>query len=353
VGTPTTGNELCNKTYVDTKVGSVAASGSYITVAGTATAPTVALKYTPTTRMFYVSPQGSDVSGNGSALLPYASIQAAVTAAEAVSSSATPCVVSVAIGRYTENVTFSKGYVAVVGPTSNALANNAMPYVIGTITVNVGNADDLFGRVVHLEGLTITGRVVDTSAYQHTLSIKNCYITNSTTRCVFQQSSATDARTYIINCQMSGSAAFPVVECATGWLNAQFCDLTQTANQPVLAISGAGLLVQCLGCVFTATHAGSQPICVINPIAGGTHTMSNCGYIYTDATGKVDGTSNGIQLASPSVLQLTFGYFVLTGTSTGSGLAVGGSGTVIRGGSFGLFGHKITGPTSIALSTVS
>jgi hypothetical protein len=144
-----------------------------------------------------------------------------------------------------------------------------------------------------------------------------------------------------------------VVECATGWLNAQFCDLIQTANQPVLAISNGGLLVQCLGCVFTATHTGSQPICVINPITGGVHTMSNCAYIYTDATGKVDGTSNGIQLASPSTLQLTFGYFVLTGTSTGSGLAVGGSGTVIRGGSLGLYGHKITGPTSIALSTVS
>jgi hypothetical protein len=325
---PDASGQLVNKTYVDGQI-----------------------QLKPSS-VFYVSKQGSDTN-NGSILKPFLTIQAAITAAEAVSSSANPTTINVAIGTYAENITFSKGYVSVCGTALNQYANITLPRINGSITVNVGTSDDLYGRVVALQGLLINGSISDTSAYQHTLSIKNCYINGtSSARAINVTNSATDQRTYVFNTQIENNSNFPAIECGTGWLNMQICDVTQNNNQPVVSIQSAGLLVQMLGCILQATHTGSQPICVIIPTSG-THTISNSSFIYTNATGKVDGTSNGVQLATPNVLQLTFCYFILTGTSTGSGLAVGGSGTVVRGSSVGLYGHKITGPTSIALSAVS
>jgi hypothetical protein len=340
-GTPGSGNDLVNKTYADGKVASVSAVSPYIGVAGTATAPTVALNYTPTTRMFYVSPQGSDVSGNGSALLPYATIQTAVSAAEAVASSVNPCLVSVALGTYTETITFGKGYVGLIGTTDDYRAYAQMPQLLGGIVVNLTGSNDLFGRQVSISNMVIRGSSGindNTASTQHTLTIKNCYLfTSGSAAAVYVGPNVADQRTYVQNCFINQTSSSTALDINAGWLDIIFSEITQTSNAPCITAQQFGIIIRSLGNTFQSTSApvaNAAPIVRINTTSvAAAHTFSNCGFVYSSATGKLAGFSSGIYAAGSANITIvcTFCFFSLAGTSnpTFHAIEVAGAGPVV------------------------
>ena len=188
---------------------------------------------------FYVSANGSDLTGIGSILQPYATIQKAITEAELVCSQTNQCVIYVAPGTYTENLTITKGYLSIIGETSTAI--QAGHYgLTGDITINKTDTDDLFQCFVILQGLVIRGSVIDTSTKQHSLTLQDCRIITPISRsyAVQVQQENVDKRVRIINCyiQENSATAFTdaLVYVAGGWLYLERCDLTVKSVSPAI-----------------------------------------------------------------------------------------------------------------------
>lgn len=188
---------------------------------------------------FYVSADGSDLTGIGSQLQPYATIQKAITEAELVCSSSNQCVIYVGAGSYTENLTITKGYISIIGETSTAIQSGTYG-LIGDITINKTDNNDLFQCFVILQGLVIRGSVVDTSTKQHSLTLQDCRIAVPNTRsyAVRVQDENVDKRVRIINCQIQeiSVTAFTdgLIYVAGGWLYLERCDLECKSAVPAV-----------------------------------------------------------------------------------------------------------------------
>lgn len=351
---PTTNNQLANKLYVDTVAGSIP-----IVKDGTE---------------FWVSGNGSDITGTGSVINPYRTIQYAVTQAEVVSSSLNCAIINVSPGLYVENVTFSKGYIAVISQALNENLAGAVT-IQGIVTVNLSGADDLFGRQVGLSGITILGGLVDTSTSAHSLGLQNCYVFNqaSAFRCIYQNSTASDARTYLQNCtiQAGNNTANPAIEVALGWLELDKCDVSIPTNFPCLTMSGSGRLQRTALCSFENSTNNVVPAPLINfNTTAVTNAVGNCTLAYTSATAR-DPTNPNIcgiffDAATPTPpvgsynLLCAFNLFALIGTTDPQHHAIAKAGpntpTVIlySNGSFPTTAYRVeAGVTHVACNTVS
>lgn len=351
---PTTNNQLANKLYVDTVAGSIP-----IVKDGTE---------------FWVSGNGSDVTGTGSVINPYRTIQYAVTQAELVSGSLNSAIINVSPGLYFENVTFTKGYIAVTSQSTNE--NLAGPVTIqGAVTVNVSGSDDLFGRQVSLIGITILGYVVDTSTVSHSLGLQNCYIFNQVSpfRCLYQNSTSADARTYLQNCtiQAGANTVSAAIEVALGWLEMDKCDISISANLPCLLMSGSGRLQRTALCSFESSTNNVTPAPLINfNTTAVTNAVGNCTLAYTSATARDPANPNicGIffDAATPNPpvgsynLLCAFNLFALAGTTDPQHHAIaetGGNTPVVilfSNGAFPGTAYRVeAGVTHVTCNTVS
>lgn len=179
----------------------------------------------------FVSADGSDITGNGSSLQPYATIQKAITEAELVASSSSQVSIYVGAGTYTENLLISTGYISIIGETSTAVQSGQYG-LTGDISINITTTDDLFQNFTILQGLVVRGSVVDNSTREHSLTLQDCRIVVPNTRsyAVKVQQNTVDKRVRLINCSFSENSATAftdsLVEVQGGWLYLERCDLT-------------------------------------------------------------------------------------------------------------------------------
>jgi hypothetical protein len=266
---PTADDQLTRKDYVDTVTG-----------------------FSPA-NMFYVATNGSDVSGNGSFLRPWLTIQHSINQIEAVPpTAATQAVLNVAPGHYTENLTFTTGYIALVSPF-NSNDNNEFCELTGDVLINITTgADDLFNKQVMFQGIQFTGEIRDTSSKQHTVLIQDCYLFASV-RAFYQNSSVT-CRSRIYNCEISGTSTIAggaVVEIAAGDAYCERLDITARAASTgnVFAVSGSGAAF-CTSCNFTSdsTSTAAPGIKVVYVTSSRGSTFGQCTFAFGNTAAKTN-----------------------------------------------------------------
>jgi hypothetical protein len=271
---------------------------------------------------FFVATNGSDTTGTGSFNNPFKTIQTAITAAEAVSSGANQVVITVAPGQYTENITFSKGYVSLVG-VMNTQDGNQITSLNGNITVNCGFSDDLVARQVILQGLQIDGVLSDTSPNQHTLVIQDCKFFDTDTLLLVNPSAA-NQRTFITNTEFvqTTTSTLPVIDVRVGQLQIERIDVdNSTNNTTLLSVSGTASVARCNLCNFesgTTATTTAAAIITVSSTSAFAHSFGFTNIYYTSSSNKT-GSANatGIQFTSATTMTAIVinCVFSLVGTS--------------------------------------
>jgi uncharacterized protein (DUF2345 family) len=283
---------------------------------------------------FYVSNDGSDISGNGSILAPYQTIQKAITQAELISSAALVCVINVASGHYTEeNLTFNKGYVIVTGSLQSQTGNEVCE-LTGAISIACVGADDVFNRQVTFQGFNITQAqfqaVTDTSTAAHTVTFQDCKcFVNSQ----FFVSTATcsDMRVYMTNVEISQTnvaSSLPVVLTNVGLCEFERVDITVNGNASAISVTGTSVLSRCslTTLEIASTAATLAPLLNITSTTTATHSLGNVAFAYTSAIAKT--ATNAIYIASgiaTAIIMLNC-VFTLTGTASSTNNCIGYNG---------------------------
>ena len=303
--------------------------------AGTAAAD--AVNYTQLTfrdnTEFYVSNQGSDISGNGSILAPFQTIQTAITAAELISSAASICNINVASGNYPQSLTFNKGYIVLNG-TLQSQTGNEVCEITGSITINCTGANDVFNRQVAFQGFNITcgagQSITNTSTSSHTVSFQDCKIfVNSV--CYNSTASCADARTYFTNVEVYSTNAAnvsPVITTNVGLVELERMDLTVDGNAIGVLIGGTSVLNRFSLSTLdnTNTAATLLPLLSFTSTTTSAHSLGNVAFAFTSAVSKT--ATNAIYINSginTTIIALNC-VFTLQGTSSSTNFTVGYNG---------------------------
>lgn len=291
-----------------------------------ATATTVAFRSSVD---LYVSPNGSDTTGNGSFLNPYQTIQKAVTQAELTSSAALIFAINVTAGHYNESITFNKGYVLVSG-VSQSRDTNELTEITGNITVACVGANDIFNRQVVLQNLQITGTITDTSTASHTLNLQNIKVYSSSNLVIHQNASSPDSRTYITDCVVTSTNATqnttPMIVISNGQAYISRCEFTTGGTGGLLATNGTGIIARCSLSTFESSYAAllspsTSQFCLVR-LGGSSPSVNqfgNCGFSYTGNIARPATETNATAIALDStankILNLLQCVFVLFGTA--------------------------------------
>lgn len=282
---------------------------------------------------FYVSGNGSDISGTGGILSPYLTIQKAITQAELISSAALICVINVASGHYTENLTFAKGYVVLNGSLQTQTGNEVCE-ITGSISIAVAGASDLFNRQVSFQGFNITcgaaQAVTDTSTTPHTVSFQDCkmFVVN---RFFVSTSSAADMRFYMTNVEVSqtnAAATLPVILTNVGLVELERVDMSVDGNVTALEIGGTSVLTRCSLSTFdtSSTAAILLSLVSITSTTTATHSLGNVAFAFASVVAKTN--TNALYIASginTAIIMLNC-VFTLGGTASSTNYCVGYNG---------------------------
>ena len=270
---------------------------------------------------FYVSAQGSDTTGNGSILAPYQTIQKAITQAELISSAALICVINVASGHYTENLTFAKGYVVLNGSLQSQTGNEVCE-ITGSISIALTGTNDVFNRQVTFQGFNLTcgagQAITDTSSASHTVTFQDCKafvdsrFFNSTASCP-------DMRFYMTNVevqQTNAAATLPVIVTNVGLVELERLDVACTGNVSAIVIGGTAILARLSLSTLDNSNAAATmlPLLSITSSTTTAHSLGNVAFAFTSATVKT--ASNAITIASSvnTLIIALNNVFTLTGT---------------------------------------
>lgn len=290
-----------------------------ITVSGVPVAQTI--KNT-TSNVLYVAKNGND-SNPGSILLPKLTIQNAITTAESLGlTSQTQVQIFIAPGHYTENITFTTGYVSLIAQPvfSN---QNELTEITGNISVAiVSGIDDLYNRQVLIQGISVTGNIADTSSVKHTLALVSTRF-YGTSRVIYQNSSV-DNRTYLEDLTVTQSAPSgltnPMIHINSGTCSFERVDQDCLDNCNLVLISGTATLARCLLSQFISnTESATAPaILEITSTSTTFHQFNNCKFAYTSPTNKTaNSASSGIRLntTANAYINVQYSQFNLYGTS--------------------------------------
>lgn len=300
----------------------VANSGTITTDISVNSIPVYSTINTRTQNVFYVAKSGND-SYSGSILRPKQTIQAAITAAEALGPTATSqIVIEIAPGQYAENLTFTTGYTTLRSYSSFSDMNEVVE-LTGTVTVNItSGAADLFNRQVILQGFSITGSVTDTSTVQHTLAITSCRIFGDN-RLVYQNSSV-DNRTYLDDLTISQNNTTantdPLIQINTGTCFIERMNASIKNNCSVLSINGTAIVGRMFNTILESntTSATAAPIMLITSTSVSPHSIGSTAFTYTSLVNKTgSATSCGIlwNTTANANASVQFCSFVLAGTA--------------------------------------
>ena len=306
----------------------IAITASTLTYNGTG----VATQFRDATE-FYVSANGSDITGNGSILAPYQTIQTAITQAELISSAALICVINVASGHYVENLTFNKGYIVLNG-SLQAQTGNEVCEITGSISIACVGTDDVFNRQVTFQGFNITcgaGQSVnDTSTASHTVSFQDCKAFVDS-RFFVSAAASPDMRFYMTNVevqQTNAAATLPVIATNVGLVELERVDVVCSGNVSAILVGGTSSLARLSLATLTATSAASTlvPLLSITSSTLLTHSLGNVAFAFTSATAKT--ATNAFYIASSvntAIIMLNC-VFTLVGTASSSNNCVGYNG---------------------------
>lgn len=282
------------------------------------------------TTEFFVSNNGKTLAqgATGSILNPFNTIQEAITQAELIASAANVCVINIASGHYTENLTFNKGYVILAGAMNTQTMNEVTEHT-GSVTINATGASDVFNRQIGFMGLNITcilaNQYTNTSVTPTNVWFQDCKISVNGRFYQYSSGAPSDARTYFSNCEISQSGSAntsPVIEIAYGGVEIERCDFTADGNCNSLLLSGTATLFRMSLTTFehTTTSATASPIFQITSSTLSAQPLGQCTFVYTSAVSKsASPTSCGIYIASGvnTTLIVVNCYFTMTGC-TGS-----------------------------------
>lgn len=279
------------------------------------------------TTEFFVSNNGNDVTGDGSVLNPFATIQKAITQAELISSAAQIPVINISSGKYVENISFAKGYVMLCGALSTQTANE-ITEITGGATITMAGAADLFSRQVFFQGLNITcpsGSVwLDNSTTSHTVSFQDCKVT-AINNFFSGVSTGADARTFFSNCDIvstSTTNTTATISVSLGAVELERVDITTAGSAPSFQLAGSATLFRAFNCQFENTTASTTAAPIVRMASSSltAQPFGACSFAYTNAASKaLSAASNGLRIESgvSSTFILLDCVFTLTGC-TGS-----------------------------------
>jgi len=284
------------------------------------------------TTEFYVSSQGNDAN-NGSILSPKLTIQAAITAAELISSAANICVINVASGHYTENLTFAKGYVVLNGSLQTQTGNEVCE-ITGSISIACVGANDLYNRQVAFQGFNITcgagQAITDTSTSSHTVAFQDCkcFVVN---QFFVSTSTAADMRLYLTNIEIgqnSAASVLPVIVTNVGLVEFERLDLTVDGNAIGVSIGGTSVLSRCSLTTLENTNIGATllPLLSITSSTTATHSLGNVAFAFASNVAKT--ATNAMYIASSvntAIIMLNC-VFTLAGTASSTNNCIGYNG---------------------------
>jgi len=275
------------------------------------------------TTEFFVSANGAAVGADGSALNPFQTVQAAINAAEAISSAANICVINIASGHYTENLTFTKGYVMLNGVLSTQTANE-ITEITGSITISCAGAADLFNRQVVFQGLNITcgagQSCVDNSTTSHSVAFQDCKIF-SNGQFFNGISTGADARTYFTNCEISQTNVIitsPTIRVALGAVEIERVDITTDGNASCIEIAGTASLQRLSLSTLENTNTSSTvaPILLFTTTSLAVQAIGQTTFTYTSSTSRAASpNSSAIRIATGvnTTLILLNNYYTMNG----------------------------------------
>jgi hypothetical protein len=284
------------------------------------------------TTEFYVSTQGNDAN-NGSILSPKLTIQAAITAAELISSAANICVINVASGHYTENLTFAKGYVVLNGSLQSQTGNEVCE-ITGSMSIACVGANDVFNRQVTFQGFNLTcgaGQFIsNTSTSSHTVAFQDCKVFVDG---VFYSSTSTaaDMRTYFTNMEITSTNTVNVATVITtnvGLVELERVDMTVNGNAIGMAIGGTSVLNRCSLSTLENTNIAAilKPLINITSSTLSAHSLGNVAFAFTSSVAKTN--TNAMSIASSvntNIIMLNC-VFTLAGTANSTNNCVGYNG---------------------------
>jgi len=210
-----------------------------------------------TTNDIWVSPSGNDTTGTGSITNPYATINKAITVANAITASATPVNINILSGNYTSTIVTS------ITRPNVFLVGYGQPLITQSLTVNVNNTSFNGGGInnivfsgssatISLSGAGILNySLLDCTIYsiatstglRGVFSLQNCNTyTNTPSSTVLSVGSPTSALTVsLVDCDFTVSATTNVITFTSSSAiltvliqNCFIVNTTSTSYQPII-----------------------------------------------------------------------------------------------------------------------
>ena len=282
---------------------------------------------------FYVSAQGSN-SNNGSILAPFLTIQYAITQAELTAAFGNIVVINVASGTYTENLTFTKGYVVLNGSLQSQTGNEVCA-LRGSVSIALTGANDVFIKQVTFQGFNIqctAGQsITDTSTAAHTVGFQDCKVFVDSQFFV-STTTATDMRLYITNVevqQTNVASVLPVIATNVGQIELERLDMAVFGNGSAIVIGGTSILSRFSLSALETTNASATlaPLLAFTSNTTSTHTLGNVAFAFSSATTKTNTDAVYIASGVNTTLLMLNNVFTLQGTSSSTNYTVGYDGS--------------------------
>jgi hypothetical protein len=293
------------------------------------------LDFTPTNELF-VSTNGSDTTGNGSSLQPYATITRAIQASDAITPKTGICNINVANGTYNDPIFITganSGYIQINGQATSQ--NNTFGVVINAgiyIQINDGPSD-LINRQVIISGCQLNSVISNTSSLDHTVIIQNCrfYPSADLNGISIQDfNTATANRCLVDNCEYTND--YPSATPApcfdfTGNTTISFskCDIQSPNNADIFSVGGGSYLQRLENCYIESQFINPTASLVdIASTSPSFHSIALNVFSFRDSTST---TAPAILTQNGGTLLVSSNIFDLTGTNPSTGNVIQYSGT--------------------------
>jgi len=230
---------------------------------------------------YWVAVNGSDSTGTGSSIRPFASVTAALAATVSISDTI-PVNICLTAGTYTENPTMTRNNTFIQGSVGIADC-----VIVGTFTFNSSSSSTISQG---LTGVTVVGNVVcsETASVDTNWYIQNCNITSYGTVALAATSTGAGNNALILynTVVTQNVTANPAISINTVRLNAIQSQINNSTTGSSVACSGTGsmsLFGVTMTCAGSAT--ASPVIAFTNLTSNGTaSSFALCTFTYTAAT---------------------------------------------------------------------
>ena len=266
---------------------------------------------------YWVSVNGSDITGTGSVTAPFATISGALAATNAITDGI-PVNINITAGTYTENPTIVRNNTFLIGP-----AGVSDVVIVGILTLNPGATA---GTLVSMGAsfLTIVGSVVctDTTNVEVGWFLTNVNVTSYGVAAVAcTGDTVNNCSITLNNCILTQNVtANPCLLLTSCRANLVLVSAAQNTTAPCVSLVG-NASIAANGATFTSPGSAiaSPIIFFANTIAAGSlNSFTSCSFIYTAST--VGSGKTGISFANAVAANAVINYCIFS---------VGGSTNII------------------------